>query len=189
MHDRTRANQAILGGAASPFAAAAALLLSACQTEPTCFAPRPIGAPFRSAESIADQFLSPAAVVRDLGEIRERATHMVKDEADLGGAGETAHTMAKLESERVRDMAVEAISLMQREQERLGSLPGSKGLAALDPTRDLLRLRDDIYALPHTLQLDRRPLGEPDDLPSRTSPWDNHPEAGWTSRILRRILP
>ena len=43
--------------------------------------------------------------------------------------------------------------------------------------------------LPRTLSLDRRPLGEPDDRQHRTDPWDNHPEAGWSSRILRRVLP
>jgi hypothetical protein len=189
MHDRTRATWAFANRTGRLVGLIAALLLGACQTEPTYFAPRPIGAPLRSAAHIADQFLSPAAIARDLDEMRERATQMATDEAEFGHARDTAKEMARRESERIREMAEEATSLLQREQQRLGSLPRSNGLAALDPTQDLLDLRNDIYALPNTLQLDRRPLGEPDDLQARTDPWDNHPEAGWTSRILRRILP
>jgi hypothetical protein len=54
---------------------------------------------------------------------------------------------------------------------------------------DAAELRAVMLRLPRTLSLDRRPLGEPDDRQHRTDPWDNHPEAGWSSRILRRVLP
>ncbi len=166
-----------------------ALALGACQTEPTQDRPRPLGAPVRSAARIVDQFLSPTAVARDLGQVRERATQLATDEADLGNAGTVASTVARRESERARAMADSAVALVDREQDRFGLLRQSQGFAALDPTEDLSQLRTAILRMPRTLQFDRRPLGEPDDVQHRTDPRDNHPEAVWSSRILRRILP
>lgn len=189
MTHRTRATRLHEPRSRAHLCALVALVLAACQTEPTQDRPRPLDAPFRSAARIVDQFLSPTAVARDLGEMRERATQMAADEADLGDSGKVASSLAQRESGRTRTMADGAVALVDREQDRFGMLARSQGFAAIDPTQDLSQLRRTILRVPRTLQFDRRPLGEPDDVQHRTDPWDNHPEAGWTSRILRRVLP
>lgn len=189
MTHRTRATRPTAPHARSRVCALAALAFAACQTEPTQSRPRPIDAPFRSAARLVDQFLSPTAVARDLGDMRERATQMAQDEADLGDARKVASQVAFRESGRARAMADGAVAMVDREQERFGMLAQSQGFDAIDPSHDLSQLRNTILRMPRTLQFDRRPLGEPDDVQHRTDPWDNHPEAGWTSRILRRVLP
>lgn len=188
MH-RTRATRPSASRTSRLACALATFACAACQTEPTQNRPRPLDAPFRSAGRIVDQFLSPTAVARDLGDMRDRATQMAKDEADLGDAGKIASQVASRESERARAMADGAVAMVDREQERFGMLAASQGFDAIDPSHDLSNLRNTILRIPRTLQFDRRPLGEPDDVQHRTDPWDNHPEAGWTSRILRRVLP
>lgn len=189
MTHRTRANRPHDSRPRVGICALAAVALAACQTEPTQNRPRPLDAPLRSAARIVDQFFSPTAVTRDFGEMRERATQIAADEADLGNAGKVASSVAARESERARAMADGTVAMVDREEDRFGMLARSRGFAAIDPTQDLSHLRRTILRVPRTLQFDRRPLGEPDDVQHRTDPWDNHPEAGWTSRILRRVLP
>lgn len=166
-----------------------ALVLASCQTEPTQNRPRPLSAPFRSAERIFEQFLSPTAIAHDLDQMRDRASQMAADEVEVRDARKTAAAIGSREVARPRAMVEGIEELASDEQNRLAAVPQSKGWEALDPTADLSDLRKAFIRLPRTLSLDRRPLGEPDDVQHRTDPWDNHPEAGWSSRILRRILP
>lgn len=181
--------------AASPrrasFAATALplLLAVACVGSETQQRPRPLDAPVRSAARLFDEFLSPQAVARDLQQMRDRTTQIAADEADFGDARANAAELADRELRRPRAMVEGFEGLVAGEGDRLARFPDAEGFAAIDPRQDFTDLRSSVLDLPRTLGLDRRPLGEPDDRRHRTDPWDNHPEAGWSSRILRRILP
>jgi hypothetical protein len=107
----------------------------------------------------------------------------------LGTALDNARVVGGLELQRLGVAKDATTDLLSRELDRAGKMPEAKGLSVLDPSQDLAELRGAMLLLPRTLSLDRRPLGEPDDRQHRTDPWDNHPEAGWSSRILRRVFP
>ncbi len=175
--------------AATAAAVLAICALGSCVGSPTQQRPRPLDAPVRSAARLFDEFLSPQAVARDLQQMRDRSTQLAADEADFGDARATAGEIADRELRRPRAMVEGAENLLAGEGDRLARFPDAEGFAAIDPQKDFTDLRSSVLDLPRTLGLDRRPLGEPDDRRHRTDPWDNHPEAGWSSRILRRILP
>lgn len=165
------------------------LLAFACVGSETQQRPRPIDAPVRSAARLFEEFLSPQAIAKDLQQMRDRSVQIASDEADFGDARATAGELTDRELRRPGEMVAGAKDLLAGEGDRLGRFPDAEGFAALDPRKDFTDLRSSVLDLPRTLGLDRRPLGEPDDRRHRTDPWDNHPEAGWSSRILRRILP
>ncbi|MEY4829878.1 MAG: hypothetical protein RLZZ562_1674 [Planctomycetota bacterium] len=164
-------------------------LLASCQGSETQNRSRPLNAPVRSATRIFDEFLSPQAMARDLSQMQDRAVSMAEEEGNFGAALDNARVVGDLESQRLGAAKDATTQLLARELDRAGRMTDAEGLSVLDPSQDLAELRGAMLRLPRTLSLDRRPLGEPDDRQHRTDPWDNHPEAGWSSRILRRVLP
>ncbi len=127
-------------------------------------------------------------MAQDARQLRDRASNLIAAEFDLGSARRTLPKLLR-EPLRVRVLTALAKGLVGRETGRFATLRHSPGVAVLDPRPDLVQLADSLRRLPQILQLDRRPLGEPDDLQHRTDLDDARPEAGWASRILRRILP
>jgi hypothetical protein len=177
------------GMARGSIALCALACIVSCQGSETQHRTRPLDAPVRSATRLFDQFLSPRAIARDLSQMQDRAVSMAEEEGDFGAALDNARVVGDLESQRLGAAKDATTDLLARELDRAGRMPDAKGLAVLDPSPDLVELHAAMLRLPRTLSLDRRPLGEPDDRQHRTDPWDNHPEAGWSSRILRRVLP
>ncbi len=171
-----------------PLLALLLLALAACNSQPTVQPHRPLSAPFASLQKVAAQWFAPSAIAADARQMFAGTGRLLADEADVGTARRTLLRLGE-EPERLRDLADDTGALLASEAARPGHLPESQGLAALDPRPDCADLAADLHRLPHTLQLDRRALGEPDDVQHRTDPDDDHPEASWSARLLRRILP
>lgn len=175
-----------------PPAALPLLLLSiagaGCASRPAMQQPRPLSAPVTSTRHLIEVWLGPTAMARDLQDMRKGATAVVAGEFDLGTAKARLQYLMR-EPLRVRTLARDSKNLVATEVGRVGRLRHESALSVFDPGRSAAKLASAVRRLPATLQLDRRPLGEPDDLQHRTDLGDDRPEAGWLGRILRRILP
>lgn len=167
----------------------ACLCVAACSGTPTRTAPRPLDAPVRSMSRMYEMFLSPAAIGRDVGEMRDRTRSLLANETDVRAPLDSAGNLLRTETNRLGDAPRSAGRLLGAESERLGDLRTSPGYQALDPRQDLADLGQSVRALPHTLQLDRRPMGESDDRRHRTDPDDDRPEASFGARLWRRLFP
>lgn len=168
------------------------LLCACCAGGPTQQRPRPIGQPFTSAGRIYDLYLSPQAAARDLDDLGARSRQLLARETDLSGIADGSKRLLAApvdEAGRLDEAAQFTRGLLAAETDRLADLADASALAPLDPTKDLADLRAALEQLPSTLQLDRRPMAEPDDLERRTDPDDDRPEASWWNRLLRRIFP
>lgn len=162
--------------------------VAACTGAPTMQAPRPLSAPFDGAARVARAWFLPAAMARDVREMRATAGRILADELDLGTARATLARLGE-EPRRIADLRATTGSVLGREVDRLADLRRARGFDALDPRPDLVQLVDDLKGLPQLLRLDQHPLGEPDDPQHRTDPDDRRPVAGFGARLLRRLFP
>lgn len=165
------------------------VLPGACASGPMPSGTRRLDAPVSATKRFFDQFLSPAAIGRDLGRMRSRGSQLAGQELDLGTSRTTAAVMLEPELQRPRAAADRTESVLATEADRLGALRHSQGFEALSPMPDVQDLARDLRHLPTTLRLDRRMMSEPEDLPHRTSLDDDRPEASFADRFWRRILP
>ncbi len=105
------------------------------------------------------------------------------------------HTALALSELRGRE--IERLSVMQEDLQRfagspstdLAALQSSPGLRILDPSRAMSRLQNIFSDAPRVLAPTGRPLREHDDREHRTRIDDDHPEASWLRRLLRRLFP
>jgi hypothetical protein len=165
------------------------VIVGACSSSPMPSGTRSLDAPVSATKRFVDQFLSPAAIGRDLGRMRTRGAQLGGQELDLGTSRTTAATMFAPELRRPRAAADRTESMLGVEADRLGTLRHSEGFEALSPMPDVQDLARDLRHLPTTLRLDRRMMSEPEDLQHRTSLDDDRPEASFADRFWRRILP
>ncbi|MGE3173585.1 MAG: hypothetical protein AB7O97_13255 [Planctomycetota bacterium] len=178
--------------AKTPTALTAIALLSccwSCANTPTMQPHRPLGAAPKSAARLLGQWFGPSTLARDTGRAAARARQMLGSEMNLGTMGARARQLVAAVPGRLVTARRDLGTLAGAEHRRLMTLRHSPAWAALDPVADVPDLRQAGERLPALLQLDRRALGESDDIRHRTDPDDDHPEAGWLDRILRRVLP
>lgn len=175
-----------------PAAALAGLLpwlAVACTSAPTLDAPRRLDAPLTSGLRLFDEFLSPRRIGTDLHELTVTSGEMLAPELELRAPFTTGGELLAAEVGRLSPLSASARTLTGAEVARLATLRHSTAWSAVDVGPRLGMLRQDLRSLPATLQLDRRMLAEQDDFRHRTDPADDHPEAGFVPRLLRRILP
>jgi hypothetical protein len=161
----------------------------ACTSQPTQDPPRRLDAPLTSGARLFDEFLSPRRIGQDVHELASRSGSLLAAEQDLRAPFASAGDLLGGEVGRVGSLTATTRVLTSTEVARLAALRHSPAWTEVDPGPRLGMLQLGLRSLPATLQLDRRMMGEPDDFRHRTDPADDHPEAGFVPRILRRILP
>lgn len=186
---RRRATAALLPALALLVTLALGLALAACGSSRAIGQPRPLTAPVDSARSFFERFVSPAAIGRDVADMRTTADGMVDGALEFEATGKTLGRIAGREVDGPQRVVAGARRLTASEADRLGQLTSSPVLEHVSPEAMTARLRDGIDTVPRVLDLGRRPLGEPSDIEHRTDPGDLRPEVGWLHRILRRIAP
>ena len=162
---------------------------AACAGPGTVHRARPLDAPLHSAARLWTDWFSPAAVGRDLASAADRAAGLAKEPRRLTQASATAGNILAAEPRRLRGLGDSGGELLGRELRRTPFLPSPTLQRALDPLSRLHNLAGVVRDPSHVLGLDRRILGEPDDLEHRTDPADDRPEASLGARIWRRIAP
>jgi hypothetical protein len=174
-------------------AAIALLFLSAaCATgQPTIGKPRPLGAPVVGLKRLGELFFTPAAMTTSLGRAAADGKRIVAAEGarlknippDLAAAPRVELARPKSWPETLRASARSA-------EQRLPGIVTAVHALGRDARDDLVALRHDLDRTPEYLQLDRAPLGEPDDRRHRTDiADDDKPEASLLARLLRRLFP
>jgi hypothetical protein len=178
-----------------PMRIAAIALLSlsaACATgQPTIGKPRPLGAPVTGLKRLGDLFFTPAAMTTSLGHAVVSGKRVAAAEgARLKNIPPDLAAAPRAELARPKGVPETLRSAARSAEQRLPGIVTAVHALGRDARDDLVAVRHDLDRTPEYLQLDRPPLGEPDDRRHRTDAADDAtPEASLLSRLLRRLLP
>jgi hypothetical protein len=141
--------------------------------------------PVHSTERIVASELAPAEVAKSVRHITEQTKVLIGDPVAPVHSTKAAVNAIPGEVARLGSMKREGSDLVSRETTRLkwpgwiGDEFARVGKLGADPMGHMTTL----------LGLDKRLLGEPNDLRHRTDPTDDSPEASWSERLVRRIFP
>lgn len=174
-----------------PAAAAAVLaaLVAGCRGQPTTRSPRPLDAPVTALRRLHEEFTSTEAIAARLDSLRERVPSFLPDGSEYHDIARTLGQIAGREAESLGRLPPHVARWLDDQTGSLVDLQESSAVLVGMVTADVPDLRQSVAELPLVLHVEHRPLGEPDDLRHRTDPDDDHPEASFTARLLRRILP
>lgn len=162
-----------------PLLAATCLWLGGCYAAPGPDAPKGpvrtlqrILAPDLSTHGFAGREQGLAAATRFLAQEPARLRHVAPAAERLGTGA-------------LRDLGNVPERLASLARTELSRRPAVPSPVLGVPTS--AQLRADLHRVGHRLLLSKEPLGEIDDLPHRTDPDDDRPEAGLLARVRRRL--